>query len=345
MMSDARLNGSNHLLNANQQLLNVLASETTYDYNAGLFSDIRIINMKLWSGKTFRNTVNVLLFFLPKENQISIDRWLRGRKEFHKLKDADCVIISFPKSGRTWLRVMLSRFFQSKFGINKNILLGFDNYHHINPGIPRILFTHDNIISDYTGIFGSKKDYHGKKVILLVRDPRDVVVSQFFQYKYRIRDAKKKLYSHLHNKKDLTILEFTLDKQHGLPPIIEFLNNWHRELPNIKDSMVIRYEDIRKSPEKSLASILEFIGTPGTTEDIEQAVAYAEFHNLQKLEKQQSFTSSSRRMMAGDKSNPDSYKVRRAKVGGYTDYFNKDELEQIEKLLNENLTATFGYNP
>ena len=47
--------------------------------------------------------------------------------------------------------------------------------------------------------------------------------------------------------------------------------------------------------------------------------------------------------MPGDKSNPDSYKVRRAKVGGYRDYFNDAELEQIDSMVNERLRSGLGY--
>ena len=52
----------------------------------------------------------------------------------------------------------------------------------MNAIIPRIRFTHDRYISDYTGNRDSKRDFYRKKVILLVRDPRDVAVSNYFQW-------------------------------------------------------------------------------------------------------------------------------------------------------------------
>jgi hypothetical protein len=36
-----------------------------------------------------------LLFFLPQEQQIRIERWLRRREDFRQLALADCVIVSF----------------------------------------------------------------------------------------------------------------------------------------------------------------------------------------------------------------------------------------------------------
>jgi hypothetical protein len=66
-----------------------------------------------------------------------------------------CVVVSFGKSGRTWLRVMLSRFYQLRHGLAERHLLNFDNLHLRNRAIPRIVFTHDNHTKDYTGHAGS----------------------------------------------------------------------------------------------------------------------------------------------------------------------------------------------
>ena len=89
------------------------------------------------------------VFFLSEPRKIALDRWLRGREESQILQKADCVIISYGKSGRTWLRVMLSRFYQLKYNLPENSLIGLDNLHTINPDIPWIFFTHDNYLGFY----------------------------------------------------------------------------------------------------------------------------------------------------------------------------------------------------
>ena len=53
--------------------------------------------------------------------------------------------------------------------------------------------------------------------------------------------------------------------------------------------------------------------------------------------------SSSDRLRATDLSNPDSFKTRRGKVGGYQDDFSKAEVEAIERHVNETLRERFGY--
>src|SRR5690625_2756179 len=133
------------------------------------------------------------LFFLPRERRIAIERRIRGRFEWQKLRDCDAVIVSFGKSGRTWLRVMMSRLYQQHYRLPKSMLLQYDNMHRRNAAIPKIHFSHDNYLKDYTGNFDNKADYRNTRVVLLVRHPADTAVSQYFQWKYRMRDRKKQI--------------------------------------------------------------------------------------------------------------------------------------------------------
>lgn len=58
--------------------------------------------------------------------------------------------------------------------------MGFDNLHHKNKAIPKLFFSHDNYLKDYTGNVDNKADFYDRKVVLLVPDPLDMTVSQFF---------------------------------------------------------------------------------------------------------------------------------------------------------------------
>ncbi len=84
------------------------------------------------------------LFFLPTATRARLNRWLNGRHEYRKLRTCEYVIVSFPKSGRTWLRAMLSGYYQVSYGIDRKEMLGSTNYHKQNNKIPTIMFTHDN---------------------------------------------------------------------------------------------------------------------------------------------------------------------------------------------------------
>ncbi len=62
------------------------------------------------------------------------ERKLRGVEQFDKLRKADIVFVSFGKSGRTWLRVMISHLFRVMYQLPENAILGFDNFHNFNKG-------------------------------------------------------------------------------------------------------------------------------------------------------------------------------------------------------------------
>ena len=283
-------------------------------------------------GQLFPYAVPYALFFLPRQRKKRIDRWLRGREEFHKLQSADYVLMSWGKSGRTWLRVMLSRFYEIKHALPEHSFLQFDNLHAIHREIPRVFFTHGNYLRNYTGHWHDKSDFYEKKIVMLARDPRDVAVSQYFQWRYRMVAWKKYLNDYPPHRADMSLFDFVMDRDAGLPCIIDFFNIWARELSNVQDFVVLRYEDMRSRPEQALDSLLRFMGTPGTEEQIKQAVAFAAYDNMKNLETKKTFWLSGRRLVPGDQKNPDSYKVRRAKVGGYRDYFDDEQrLLVIEK--------------
>ena len=48
-------------------------------------------------------------------------------------------------------------------------------------------------------------------------------------------------------------------------------------------------------------------------------------------------------MTPRDSANPDSYKVRRAKVGGYRDYFDDEQVARIDELVRSKLSPLYGY--
>ena len=293
--------------------------------------------------KVTRFLVLGLLFFLPKERKIRIDRWLRGREEARKLHLSDAVIVSFGKSGRTWLRVMLSRFFQVRYGLGERHLIGFDNLHKKNSAIPKLFFTHDNYIKDYTGNVDTKADFYDKKVVLLIRNPLDVAVSQFFQWKYRMRPGKKALNQYPSHGSDTDIYDFVMSEDAGLPKIIDYLNLWEEESNKINKLLIIKYEDMRTNTAEVLASIIAFLGTPGTEDEIEESVRFASIDNMRNMETKRTFWLSGSRMVAKDRNNPNSFKVRKAKVGGYRDYFDDTQIDTMNQLVQTKLDPSFGY--
>lgn len=284
------------------------------------------------------------VFFLPYKQRKQIERYIRGKEELRKLTQADWVLVSWAKSGRTWLRVMLSHYYQQRFNIPSQYLLDFDNFKIMNNQAPAVFFTHGNYLRDYTGNKKTKVDFYHKKVVLLVRDPRDVAVSQYFQWKFRMSPRKKALNDYPKHGADISIYEFVMNQDCGLPKIIDYFNGWMQEKDKVNNLLVVKYEDMRKYPERIFGDILEFTGTPASNQQISETVEFAAYHNMKKHEEKQTIAVNLGRLGAKQKGNPDSNKVRRAKVGGFRDYFDEQQIQTINQLLRDRLVPELGYS-
>jgi hypothetical protein len=289
-----------------------------------------------------RHLILLLGFWLPATRRKKIERWLRGREEFKKLERCDWVLMSWGKSGRTWLRVMLSRAYQLKGNLDASELLDFDNFRQRDSQLPAVFFTHNNYLRDYTGNAHSKRHFQGKRIVLLVRDPRDVAVSQFFQWQFRMRPNKKFINDYPPHGAEIDAWDFVLDSEAGVPRIVDYFNGWAQAIPELRTVLVVRYEDMRRDPGEVLARILDFTGTAVTAEQVREAVEFAAYDNMKKMEEDKFFKGSGARVKPGDKDNPQSFKVRKAKVGGYRDYFTDEQCAQLEQMVAQ-LDPVFGY--
>jgi len=287
--------------------------------------------------------VRLASLFVSEDKGLALERWRRGREDNWKFRRCDYVFASYGKSGRTWVRVMISRYYQLAYKLPDRIIMGFDNFHKLDARVPKIFFTHDNYLRAYLGNPDSRKDFYHHKTVLLVRKPQDVAVSQFFQWKFRMRPYKKALNKYPEHNADVSVYDFVMDQNQGLPRIIDYMNGWIRELDKFDNILVVRYEDLRSDPEPQLARLMTFFGEDAQTEAINGAVDFASVENMRKMESQNYFWRSGSRVQARDASDPNTYKVRKAKVGGYRDYFDDEQIAVIDAIVDERLLPAYGY--
>lgn len=283
-------------------------------------------------------------FYLPEAQRLQLERRHRGKEQLEKLQRADYSIASYGNSGRTWFRFMLSRYYTRKYQLDNPGLLNFDNFHRRDPAIPTIFVTHDNFIKDYSGNVDSKADFYGIKTLLLVRNPADVSISQYFQWQHRMKLHKVSLNNFPPRGSEISAFEFVMRPESGLPKIIDFLNVWASDIDNLQHFTLLRYEDLRADTAAELQRALEFLGETPQPADIEDAVSYSSIDNMRAIEANSGGWFRGGRLVPGDKANPDSYKVRRAKVGGWRDYFTDAEVAEIEALISAKLDPLFGYH-
>ena len=134
------------------------------------------------------------------------------------------------------------------------------------------------------------------------------------------------------------------DNGGGMAAMIEYLNLWAGEAAKVRRFHLLRYEDLRANTHEELRRLLDFMQIDASEETVAAAVEYSSYENMKKMESRQQFRLAGGRMMPRDKDNPDSYKVRRAKVGGYRDYFTDDEVAAIDRRLAETLDPLFNYS-
>jgi alcohol sulfotransferase len=73
-------------------------------------------------------------------------------------------------------------------------------------------------------------------------------------------------------------------------------------------------------------------------------VEFASVENLRKKEQENYFWRSGSRVQAKDVNDPNTFKVRKAKVGGYRDYFDDDQVAELDAMVESRLDPVFGYS-
>jgi hypothetical protein len=289
---------------------------------------------------------------LPRPLRVAARERLLSRLEVGIARRAGLLIIGHPKSGNTWLKVMLARLYQVRHGFKANELIGSDELALRNPAIPRLAAT--NAVYSYEGAVGRilaagapDDPLRHKPVMLLARNPIDIAVSWFFQFTKRQSAHKQELVNHFieHpiDRRTIGMWDFVRHSDIGLPFLIDYLNTWERNIGELENAMMVRYEDLRSDTAETLKKVTVLMGEDFSDDEIAEAVSFGSFDNLRKLETSGFFRRGGMRLVNAN--DPETFKVRRGKVGGYGDYFTEAQTAELEALMMERLSPTFGYRP
>jgi hypothetical protein len=286
---------------------------------------------------------------LPKKIRIPARFKLLRKLQETKSRNADIIVINHPKTGGTWLRVMLSRLYQMRYGLPPRRIVKSDEFHNRDSAMPRFLvsngyYSYEGATQDVLDAIRTDPE-RSKKVILLARNPCDVAVSWYIQFTKRTKAYKRELINSTlrqpvdQNRETISMWDFVMHEELGLPALIEYHNMWERRVAN--GGLLIRYEDLRSDPIDTLTKIVNFVDAPFNREEIEHAVEFGSFDNMRKLETTGYFRNSS--MSLRDKKDPDMLKVRRGKVGGFRDYFTDEQVAIMEEMMCSRCSPTLGY--
>ncbi len=251
--------------------------------------------------------------------------WYRSRR-------SDVVLVSFPKCGRTWLRVLVGRALQVHYGLPDDAdVTELAHLAELDPRVPSVLVTHDDDAQwkAPAEVERDKGGYRHRRVILLVRDPRDVIVSLYHQMGGR-------------RGQDVgTPASFVDRPEGGFASLLAFYDAWAAALDVPAAVLVVRYEDLHADTAGELGRVLAFLGVrdvaPAT---VAGAVEHGSFANMRRLEETGAVASGRLRPVG------DAYKTRRGTVGGHRDELDAAVVAHLDELMAASPgAAAFGYRP
>ncbi len=260
---------------------------------------------------------------LRKAVQFIRRRWRRWRADVH--------IVSFPKCGRTWLVLLIATVLQKHYGIRTRKPLRLRGYAWRRREIPYILQHHDGgpEFQRPDELPTDKGFYAGKRVVFLVRDPRDVLVSTYFQKSRRNYNFEGSLSDYVHHPVG------------GIETIVRFYNIWatHRDVP--RAFLLLTYEDLHRDTVGELRRVIEFLGLSGVADaTLERAAEYCRFDNMRRLEAGNELGSSA--LAARDANDEETFKTRKGQVGGYTEYLSAEDIAYIDAVIDAQLDPLYA---
>jgi estrone sulfotransferase len=182
-------------------------------------------------------------------------------------KEKSILLSSYPKSGNTWLKFILSNLYAIK-----GTFISFKNIEEIAPGVMpmwKYFFKKKYL---YPSVFKSHSPYQFSnnkfKNIYLIRDPRDVYIS----YYYFLGGAK-----------DLKHFSwFIANYEFPYGRWSEHVRSWiqHRNEDNVA---IVKYEDLLVNIHHELDRIVDKLSLPSTKQERNEAVEKCTFNNLKKM--------------------------------------------------------------
>jgi len=253
-------------------------------------------------------------------NSIQLKRFVRERMS----GNAEKVLVSYPKSGRTWIR----------FGLNEFNIRLFTEHAGTATNWRYIGRTYADVAPDLKQV----------PLIFLHRDPVDTAVSMYYQvHKRDLRRWSRRwlrMAIPLAIRKALPPLDinkFVLHPCYGVPRICKFNRAWLNHLESRHDSLIINYEALKENPTSAFQSILDFYQI--THVKGHQLADASTFENMKKAEIIGN-SSGILRNSQRDQLSQAASKVRKGIVGGYTNELSSQTINECHLIMK-----TYGFEP
>jgi hypothetical protein len=240
------------------------------------------------------------------------------------LTAADAFVTSYPKSGNTWLKAMLTylacgREFDFDHHTELSPSVGFHRgVAGILPGGGRLIKSHEPYLSPVGDRY--------PRLVYLVRDGRDVAVS-YFHHSRRKGSQYEDLEAFFK-----AFLDGSVD---GYGCWHEHVRSW-LESPQASDGrlIVVRYEDLQDDPVGELARAARFLSLSTAPAALREAVARHTADRMREQERSSAFHASQPRK--------DVLFVRRATRGEWSEALTEEQVRRFEAIAGPT-AARLGY--
>lgn len=219
-------------------------------------------------------------------------------------------VISFPKCGRTWLKVVVGKYLQLK----TNETADFLDFNKLTDN--NLHFTHDGS-SWADGKPYPATHYKNTHVIMLTRNPYDAFVSYYNHVMHR---------DQIYHENISSLITSTLDPMGNYKRLYQ---RWETNKDIPLSYTVISYEDMHSNPVKTIGKVIKILTGSIDITVLEEAIEFGKFSNMQKLEQSKSITKDS----LAYKGNARAMKVRSGKVDGYKEHLSDADIKMIDKVL------------
>lgn len=239
----------------------------------------------------------------------------------------DVYLVSYPKSGNTWLRFLAANL------LSMELPVGFDTIEGLVPDIHknrdqileglterRILKSHDYFRPDYA------------YVAYIVRDPRDVAVS-YYHYRIKTRSIPEGY------PLGEFVQGFVAGEWDEFGTWRDHVGSWLGARKNDPHFLLIRYEDLLSDPRRWVSELAVLLGIDPSPERVDRAIRLSSKEQLRKLERAQ-----------GDKwvttkgTDPDKPFIRKGQAGSWCAELSPAQAGLIELAWGDRMREC-GYAP
>lgn len=193
-----------------------------------------------------------------------------------------CWIASYPKSGNTWLRFLLYSYFRGEAKKSGDVEKFIPDIHAMTSpedlysNKPLFTKTHFKFSEEFASLMPDAK------AIYIYRNPKNVLLSNLNYFKIRgneLVDDRSFIHEFIENKG----VKLWIDSYMGSWP--EHLESWTTQ--KTMPVLVLEYEELKTTPDKTFSDVLNFIGKTPTKEKIKRAIYLSSFERMQTLERKE----------------------------------------------------------